>query len=86
MADLNGDALRPIVNPDLKLVDTKDMMDELERRHPDCCILWMEGSEGEGAYRRRTYKGPVSRLLGASERVYRHFLRESDKIDTKDKS
>jgi hypothetical protein len=69
---------------DLHLVCDDDMIEELASRHHNGVFLfYSEKDEGSGMVKRSSYKGPLSRLVGASERVYRKHLREADRADDK---
>lgn len=78
------DPQKVIKNPDLHLVEDDAMIEELASRHPECFILWAEKLDGTGKVKRSRYHGDLSRLLGVGERIYRHFLRKTDRADKDD--
>lgn len=75
-----SEGIKTIPNVNLELVPTDNLIEAVRKRFPECFILWAEWSDGtDGPQKRLNVEGAPSRLLGAAERVYRRFLRETDK-------
>jgi hypothetical protein len=55
------DRVRP--TPDLAFVATDALVDELAKRHPEGCIVFLRGTEGEGEFYRHNFRGRRPRLV-----------------------